>query len=423
MNNSNEQPSDTVATVTPMSRPAVSAAPRRLLAAAAGLAALVVLAGCASNAPQDTFDPAGENARRIDNLQRPVFIIAGVIGVLVMIVVGVVIVRFRDRGQPLPEQSHGKPALEIGLTILPAIILIGIAVPTVGTLMALERTDDTECVVNVTANQWWFEIDYPVQENCGGVAITSPIVTSGEMVIPANTRVLLRGTSRDVIHSFWIPRLNGKRDLVPNRIHPLRMQADEPGRYLGQCGEFCGLSHANMRMEVIALDAAGFAAWVDKQLQPVGEPTSELAAEGKETFINMCARCHQVNGLVDGSGNPVIAQPENNVYNGAAPNLTHLMTRTTFAGATWPLLTEQCRDQLDQLPADEFTAGYLEGTTAECLNSEQLRNWMRDAPAERPMYTAGPLLATNGLPRGMPNLGMSEAQIQAVEAYLLEATR
>lgn len=200
------------------------------------------------------------------------------------------------------------------------------------------------------------------------------------------------------------------------------MQADEPGRYLGQCAEFCGLSHANMRMEIIALDTAGFQQWVDQQLQPVSEPEpGTLAAEGKEVFVSMCARCHQVNGLVDGAGNPVIAQPEINVYNGAAPNLTHLMSRTTFAGATWSLLTDECRDRLDALPADEFTAAYLGGTTAECLNSEQLRNWLRDAPGERPMYTSGPLLETNGLPRGMPDLGMSEAQIQAVEAYFLES--
>src|SRR5690606_22163329 len=100
-----------------------------------------------------------------------------------------------------------------------------------------------------------------------------------------------------------------------------------------------------------------FAAWVDQQLQPVGEPEpGTLAAEGKDVFISMCARCHQVNGLVDGSGNPVIARPEINVYNGAAPNLTHLMSRTTFAGATWSLMTDACRDGLDALSPDEFSS-------------------------------------------------------------------
>ena len=137
--------------------------------------------------------------------------------------------RYRDRGQPIPEQTHGKPALEIALTILPALILIGVAIPTVGTIMALNETDDTECVVNVTGQQWWWEFDYPVQDGCLPGGITEPIVTSGQMVIPADTNVLIRGTSRDVIHSFWIPRLNGKRDMVPGRVHILRMQAERAG--------------------------------------------------------------------------------------------------------------------------------------------------------------------------------------------------
>ena len=114
----------------------------------------------------------------------------------------------------------------------------------------MNDTEDTECVVNVTGQQWWWEVDYAQQDGCGG--ISEPIVTSGQMVIPVDTPVLVRGTSRDVIHSWWIPRLNGKRDMVPGRVHTVRLEADEPGIYAGQCTEFCGLSHANMRMEVVA---------------------------------------------------------------------------------------------------------------------------------------------------------------------------
>ena len=147
----------------------------------------------------------------------------------------------------MPEQSHGKPALEIALTILPALILVGIGIPTVSTLMDLAKTNDTECVINVTGQQWWWEYDYPAQQGCGG--ITSPIITSGDLVFPANTNVLLRISSRDVIHSYWIPKLNGKRDAVPGRVQTLRIEADQPGIYAGQCTEFCGLSHANMKMQ------------------------------------------------------------------------------------------------------------------------------------------------------------------------------
>ncbi len=171
------------------------------------------------------------------------------------------------------------------------------------------------------------------------MASTEPIVTSGQMVIPANTNVLIRGTSRDVIHSFWIPRLNGKRDMVPGRVHTLRMQANEPGIYAGQCAEFCGLSHANMRMEVVSLDDGDFESWKANQLEDYEPPLAgSQAATGEATFIANCSRCHQINGLTDGDGVPIVSRPDQQVYPGAAPNLSNLMTRNTFAGASWDLI-------------------------------------------------------------------------------------
>jgi cytochrome c oxidase subunit 2 len=391
---------------------------RARIAGVAGLG--VLLAGCAQDAPQDTWDPAGPNAQKINDLDWIVFPIAGVVGLVVLTFVAIIVVKFRDRGQPIPEQSHGKPALEIGLTILPALILIGIAIPTVGTIMALNETDDTECIVNVTGQQWWWEVDYAVQDGCGGIA--EPIVTSGQMVIPVGTPVLVRGTSRDVIHSWWIPRLNGKRDMVPGRVHTLRLEADEPGIYAGQCTEFCGLSHANMRMEVIAMEPDDFEAWKAQQLAPYEAPAADtLAAAGEATYIAQCSRCHQVNGLEDADGQPVIARPDLNVYSGAAPNLSYFATRNTFAGATWDLLTEECRADVWEAPSDEVGERYLEGVSASCLNSVDLREWLRNAPAKKPMYAdAEKLDETDGLVRGMPNLALSEDQIDELIAYLLE---
>ena len=392
---------------------------RARIGLAVGLAAVV--AGCAQDAPQDTWDPAGENAQMIHDLQWPVFAIAGIVGVVVLSVVAFVIVKFRDRGQAMPEQTHGKPALEIALTILPALILIGVAIPTVGTIMALNDTDDTECIVNVTGQQWWWEIDYPAQDGCGE-GISAPIVTSGQMIIPTDTNVLVRGTSRDVIHSWWIPRLNGKRDMVPGRVHTVRLQADEPGIYAGQCTEFCGLSHANMRMEVIALEADDFETWKDKQLSDYVAPEPDtLAAAGESTYVAQCSRCHQVDGLEDADGDPVIARPDLNVYSGAAPNLTWFMTRNTFAGATWDLLIPECREAVWEASPEEFGERYLEGVPETCLNSVDLREWLRNAPAKKPMYTDPEQLEeTGGLPRGMPNLALSEDQIDELVAYLLE---
>lgn len=390
----------------------------RRVVAAAGIALLVT--ACAEDAPQDTWQPAGENAQKIQDLQWPVFAIAGVVLLIVAAAVGWVIYRYRDRGQPIPKQTHGRPTLEIGLTILPALILIGIAVPTVGTLFALAKTDDTECYVNVTGQQWWWEIDYPAQPGCGGIA--EPIVTSGQLVIPTNTNVLVRGTSRDVIHSWWIPRLNGKKDMVPGRVHTIRIEANEPGIYAGQCTEFCGLSHANMRMEAVALSPGDFETWKQNQLSSYTAPQADsVAATGEQTFISQCSRCHQVNGLVGAEGVPAIATPELYVYSEAAPNLTHLMSRNTFAGAMFDLLIPACRNEVWNAPPEEFGARYLAGVTPECLNSVDLREWLRNAPAKKPMYTDPEELApTDGKTRGMPYLALSEEQIDQLIAYLLE---
>lgn len=380
--------------------------------------ASAVFAGCAKNAPQDTWQPKGPNSKIIDDLQQPVFAVAGIIGLIVAVTVIYTLIKYRDRGQPIPEQTHGKPALEITLTIIPALILAVVAVFTFGAIFKLAKTDDTEMIINVTGQQWWWEYDYPVQNEFG---ITQPIITSGQLVMPVGTKVLLRETSRDVIHSYWIPALNGKRDAVPGRVQTLRLEADEPGIFAGQCTEFCGLSHANMRMEAVALSKEDFAKWVANQQAPYVSPAKDtLAKQGEEVFLNQCVRCHQVNGLVRADGTPAIAAPDENVWSGAAPNLSHLMSRNTFAGAMFDLLSKQCRDQVWNAPSDVVGAKYLAGVTEECLNQKDLRAWLRNAPEVKPMY-ANPanLAVSNGKYRGMPYLALSEDDINKLVAYLV----
>ena len=378
----------------------------------------LVAASCATNAPQDTWQPKGPNAKLIDDLQQPVFAVAGIIGLIVAVAVTYTMIKYRDRGQPIPEQTHGKPALEITLTIIPALILAVVSVFTFGAIFKLAKTDDTEMIINVTGQQWWWEYDYPVQNEFG---ITQPIISSGQLVMPVGTKVLLRETSRDVIHSYWIPALNGKRDAVPGRIHTLRLEADRPGIYAGQCTEFCGLSHANMRMEAVALSKEDFAKWVANQQAPYVAPAKDsLAKQGEEVFLNQCVRCHQVNGLTRADGTPAIAAPDENVWSGAAPNLSHLMSRNTFAGAMFDLLSKQCRDEVWNAPSDQVGAKYLAGVTEECLNQKDLRAWLRNAPEVKPMY-ANPadLAISNGKYRGMPYLALSEDDINKLVAYLL----
>ncbi|MDJ0770300.1 MAG: cytochrome c oxidase subunit II [Ilumatobacter sp.] len=395
----------------------------------AGLAALGAagLSACAADAPQDTWAPAGEEAQRIHDLQWPIFMIAGIVGVIVLVFITLTVVKYRDRGQPIPEQTHGKAWLEYLFIALPAVLLASIAVPTVATVIALNDTDDADCVINVTGQQWWWEYDYPVAADgsiCGFTPTgePAPIVTSGQMVIPVDAKVVIRGTSRDVIHSFWVPKLNGKRDMVPGRVHTWNFHAERPGIFAGQCAEFCGLSHANMRMEIVALGDADFQTWLDNQLEPYQAPEpGTLAATGEQTFISQCSRCHQIDGLTDADGDLVVSAPEQWVWSGAAPNLTNFMTRNTFAGATWDLLTEQCRvDVWEASPAD-FGERYLAGVDDSCLNEIDLKEWLRNAPAKKPMYADPELLEeTDNKVRGMPNLALSEDQIDELVAYLLE---
>jgi len=209
-------------------------------------------------------------------------------------------------------------------------------------------------------------------------------------------------------------------------VHTLRMQANQPGIYAGQCTEFCGLSHANMKMEAVALNPDDFQTWVANQLEPYVSPEAgSQAALGEAAFTANCAYCHQVNGLTstapDGTVTPVLANPDQYVVSGSAPNLSHLMTRNTFAGATWDLLTDDCRARVWNASPEEFGALYLQGVTEECLNAVDLREWIRNAPAKKPMYSSDAQKANSGgKVRGMPALGLNETQIDQIIAYLLE---
>ncbi len=379
----------------------------------------LTLTGCAGNAPQDTWKPSGKYARSIDNLQEPIFVAAGVVGLVVFAAVVYCIVKFRERPghDSIPHQSHGNPKVEISLTALSAAILLTVAVPTVNTLFEISnRPKDTALEVTVIGQQWWWEFQYKTPGMEG-------IVTATELVIPVGKKVRLSVTSRDVIHSFWIPKLNGKRDAVPNRVQPLNMEATTPGIYEGQCTEYCGLSHANMRQRVVALSDADFATWVANQLKPAAKPakvkdatTGELVdtpqSGGEAAFIANCARCHQVNGLVDDKGDPQNSKADEQLVSGAAPNLTHLMSRSVFAGGMFDLSlpSAACSPK-----TAKYTAEHPTGTPDGCLNRADLEAWLRNAPAVKPMYS---IQNKDKLYRGMPNLNLSEADIDKLVAYL-----
>ncbi len=160
-----------------------------------------------------------------------------------------------------------------------------------------------------------------------------------------------------MIHSFWIPNLNGKKDAVPGRVAAAHLEADEPRRVLGQCTEFCGLSHANMRMRVVALARADYDAWVANQVKPATDPTDPAAQAGETIFKSQCARCHTITGLTDDKGQQIVSQANTQLVSGAAPNLTHLMSRTMFAGGMF----------------DRSSCRTAPATTAACLRARHRR--------------------------------------------------
>ena len=347
---------------------------------AAGFGSLVLFLTACHGGPQNSLNPAGIFARRADNLFEKVFIIVVVVFVLVEGAIVYFLIKYRERpGDPDPVQIHGHTRAEAIWTIIPAVILAGVAIPTVKLIFdfakappAAERLD-----VCITGHQWWWQ--YVYASTCPPPGTTGPqgsVTTANELHIPVGRPVYLTLNSIDVIHAFWVPRLNGKQDVVPGHTNHVTIEADHPGTFYGQCSQFCGLSHANMRLRVIAEPADQFTAWQAAQAQPAPTPDAgSLAAQGLDLFIhgrdnsnhfsfntNACASCHTIGG-VDGAAGIV------------GPNLTHVFSRKGFAG--------------DIL----------------AMNDANLRLWLKDAPAQKPGSD-------------MPNLGLSDQEINALVAYL-----
>jgi len=315
-----------------------------------------------------TFEPAGPFAEQIDGLFWMVFWIATVVFVLVAGGLIFILFVFRDRGgddPKQPKQLHGSPKLEVLWTVIPALILAAIAVPTVSSIFELTECGPDAMEVEVIGHQWWFEFYYPDAE----------VRTANEMVVPAGQEICAQMTSEDVVHNFWIPALNGKRYLVPGQTTELRLQADQPGEYWGHCAEFCGLSHSLMRTRVRAVSEAEFEQWVTAQQQPAvlpqeGDPTSE----GYDVYLNRrCVQCHTMR-FDDEQANNIIP-PE--AFNG--PDLTHFASRNTFAGAILP----------------------EEGETRE----EALKRWLANPPHVKPGSF-------------MPDLALTEQEIDALIVWL-----
>lgn len=258
----------------------------------------------------------------ITSRQSNVYMITLVMGAVVFLIVegGIIIAvaRFRHRKGDLsePAQVHGNVPLEIIWTAIPVLLVIVLFVFTVTTMNAIAAPapSPNDLHVNIVGHQWWWEFDYP------DLKITS----ADELVIPVGTTVQINLTSADVMHSFWVPQLAGKTDAIPGQVNKMWITADQPGTYEGQCSEFCGVEHALMRERVIVLSQSDFQAWVANQQQLPPAPQTDAEVQGmKLVTAGVCAACHTVDGTA--------------AKGKVGPNLTHLFSRSTFAGAAFPL--------------------------------------------------------------------------------------
>ena len=350
----------------------------RHLGVALSILLIALLAACTPSHGQSTFDTVGPVARSQLVLfywifWAAVFVFVTVVGALLYIVI-----RYRRKpGDGDPPQVHGHKPLEIAWTVLPAIVLAVVAVPTITTIFDNANSPDQGALtVDVVAHQWWWEFRYPHPDESG-----NEVVTANELHIPVNEVVNVTLDSLDVLHSFWIPKIAGKVDVVPNNANTMWIQADIPGEYLGQCAEFCGVAHAHMRFRVIAQPREEFDAWLAAQALPAVDPPDPLALKGKALFEGQaqCFSCHTVSGLKKARGL-------------IGPNLTHVASRGHIA------------------------AGELENTQFN------LRQWLKDPNAVKP----GNIMARDALIykdadggySPLPNESLSEAQVSALVSYL-----
>jgi cytochrome c oxidase subunit 2 len=261
------------------------------------------------------FDPAGPQAGRISVLWWFMLGAATLVWLVVMIALAYATRRARNRGEPLLE-PEGTASSKRGVIIasgITVLILTAFLVGDIATGHALGTLPRKNALrIDVRGHQWWWEVNYvdPVPGRM--------VSTANEIHIPVGEPVQIVGTSPDVIHSFWIPELQGKKDLVPGHTTSTWLQADKPGIYRGQCAEFCGAQHAKMIAFVIAEPREKFEAWYNSQLDSAQAPTDSVTARGQQVFVeNACAVCHTISGTRAGGR--------------LGPPLSHLASRMTIA--------------------------------------------------------------------------------------------
>ena len=323
--------------------------PHRLVLLGA-VAAIFLLSAACSQGIQSTWAPVGPVAQK--QLQLFTVLLWTMVAVFVLVEGALlyILIRYRRRpGQPRPPQIHGHTALEVTWTIVPTALILGLGIWSVFTLFELDQppTDQGEILeVTVTGHQWYFEFEYPDADGNG-----KRISSANDLKIPVDRPVSLILESDDVLHSFWVPRLGGKVDVVPTRQNTLWLMADSdlieqqlPATYYGQCAELCGIAHAQMRFRVTVMSEEDYQDWVANYSPPVA--ITPRAQQGQTLFAIHCSLCHTVNGPEQ----PTVAKARLDQFltgadNAAVPgpNLTDLRTRLTLAAGITDLTVDNLR--------------------------------------------------------------------------------
>jgi cytochrome c oxidase subunit 2 len=343
------------------------------VAVVAAILGVGLLVGCTPDHNQSTFDATGPVAKSQLILFYWIFGAAVFVFVLVEAALLYAVIRYRKKpGDTDPKQTHGHTRLEIAWTLAPAIVLAVVAIPTIGTIFDNANSphppEEGGMLVEVVASQWWWQFNYTHPDDP-----EKTLVTANELHIPVGTVVNLTLDSKDVLHSFWIPKIAGKVDVVPNNLNKMWIRGDETGNFFGQCAEFCGISHGNMRFNVVVESREDFDAWLRKEAGPGFVSTEPLAAQGKELFEGSagCFACHTIAG-------------SNRARGTRGPNLTHLASRKHLA------------------------AGIMENTQIN------LRRWLEDPDEVKP----GNLMGRDAPVYTDPAKKLTEPEISALVAYL-----
>lgn len=291
---------------------------------------VILLCACQ---PSPTFlNPASPVSGYEANLFKIVLVMALAVFILVEGSLIWILVRYRKKAndQEIPPQIYGVTFLEVTWTVIPILLVIALFLLTLQTVNAVAKParQQTDLNVRIVGHRWWWEFDYP---DLG-------IATANELHIPMGQTVQVALESVDVIHSFWVPQISGKTDVIPGQHNSMWLQGEQIGIFLGQCAEFCGTEHALMRVKVFVDSQADFDAWVTNQQRPAYRPQTPDERAGYKTLTGPCAACHSLD-------------PGEMNTDKTGPNLAHLLSRTTFAGGTFDLNEANLLDWLKDTQA------------------------------------------------------------------------